>query len=296
MTEDGSPTTRTKLICLLAAGVTSGLVVTMHCAHADPHLPALNSYAQPPFVPVSGDRTDGLAKTFVELVNKTMDGQPAFLLENMPRRRLDLVLNGHNFSGIALFLAPEFLVESAQHGGAWSEPVMVDENLIVSLRPLDISSLNDLHGLKFGGVAGHIYRLLGTLVENGQVQREDAPDHISNLRKLCLGRVDFVVISKSEFAGTTPHVSCPEAFRPTAFPEPQLIVRRVLVRIAKNEDAREVLDAVAKVACGRHWTEALAAYGLSTVGCRTAVARSNDAQPAKTRKSRPLSRPDEQRS
>jgi polar amino acid transport system substrate-binding protein len=260
-------------------------------ARADAALPALNSYGQPPFVPVRFDRSEGLAKTFVELVNKATSGQPWFDLENVPRRRLEQTLSGRDFSGVALFLAPEFLVASAQQGVVWSDPVMIDENLIVSVRPLNVSSLKELHGLRLGGIAGHIYRLLGPMVDEGKVLREDAPDHVSNLRKLCLGRVDFVVISRSELAGTTPHVPCVDAFRPTAFPEPQVIVRRVLVRMPNAESARAVLEAVAAVACGPQWSRALAHYGLSTVGCRSAVVTPAVTSPAKTKKGRAIARP-----
>lgn len=250
-------------------------------AHGAPPLPAMNSYGQPPFVPVDAGRTAGLAKTFVEIVNGALDGRTEFHLENLPRRRLEVTLGDRSFAGVALFLAPEFLAPAAQKGGAWSEPVMVDENLIVSVRPLTVASLDDLNGLKLGGIAGHIYRLLGPAIEDGRVHREDAPDHISNLRKLCFGRVDFVIISRSELAGTRPYVPCPQPFKPTAFPEPQVIVRRVLVRMPRDDGARDVLNAVARVACGPQWIQALAQYGLSTVGCRNTLAKSGDPPPAK---------------
>lgn len=266
-----------------ATAFAAGLVLAMAAplAGAEPSLPAMNSYGQPPFVPVVPGRAAGLAKTFVDLVNEALDGRRELHLDNLPRRRLEAMLGDRSFAGVALFLAPEFLAPAAQKGGAWSEPVMVDENLIVSMRPLNLASLDDLNGLRLGGIAGHIYRLLGPAIEEGRVQREDAPDHISNLRKLCFGRVDFVVISRSELAGTRPYVSCPQPFKPNAFPEPQVIVRRVLVRMPRDDGAREVLDAVTTVACGQQWIQVLAQYGLSTVGCRNTLAKSAAPPPAK---------------
>ncbi|WP_056877536.1 hypothetical protein [Pelomonas sp. Root1444] len=255
-------------------------------AWAEPSLPAMNSYGQPPFVPIGTERTAGLARTFVELLNQALDGRKKLHLDNVPRRRLELALSDRAFSGVALFLAPEFLVPAAQQLGTWSEPVMVDENLIVSVRPLNVSSLDNLNGLKLGGIAGHVYRLLGPAIADGKVFREDAQDHISNLGKLCLGRVDFVVISKSELAGTRPHVSCPVSFRSTSFPEPQVVVRRVLVQMLNDDSSKEVLDAVAAVACSQPWIQALAQYGLSTVGCRN-TERPPDPSPEKGRKGRP---------
>lgn len=289
MTRDGQPTAMSQPTTrALALGV--ALCAALPPAFGEAALPALNSYGQPPFVPASTERAAGLAKTFVELLNQAIEGSPEFQLDNVPRRRLELNLGSRAFAGVALFLAPDFLPPALQLEAVWSDPVMVDENLMVSLRPLKLSALEDLQGLTLGGVSGHIYRAMEGLIDGGKLRREDAPDHISNLRKLCLGRVDFVIISRSELAGTRPHVACPEALRPFAFPEPQVIVRRVLVRMPREDSAREVLDAVAAVSCGPQWIQALAQYGLSTVGCRSTVARSGDAAAAKSRASRPASR------
>jgi polar amino acid transport system substrate-binding protein len=228
-------------------------------------LPALNSYAQPPFARPEGG---GLAATFVTLLNEEVTpGGARATLETIPRRRLEAVLGDPAFQGMALFLTPEFLPRSFSKPLQWSAPVMVDENLIVSVRPLALTSLDELSGLRFGAVAGHVYRLVGPLVDAGRVKRDDALDHVANLRKLCLGRVDFVVISRSELAGTVPLVQCPVPLRPMAFPEPQVIVRRVAVRMADAADAQSVLEALARVACSDRWLGALAKLGLSSAGC-----------------------------
>jgi polar amino acid transport system substrate-binding protein len=119
---------------------------------------------------------------------------------------------------------------------------MVDENVIVSVRPSKVASLEDLHGLRFGGIAGHLYRMLSPHVEAGRITREDAIDHIANLKKLYLGRVDFIVISRSELAGTRPLVRCPQPFNAAAFSVPQIVIRRVLVR-SPDESGTETLIA-----------------------------------------------------
>ena len=253
-------------------------------AHADTTLPAVNSYGQPPFVQPA-ERANGLAALFVGLVNEGLAPRLQLQLENLPRRRLELEVANRGFSGVALFLAPEFLAAPVQQGGAWSVPVMVDENLLVSMRPLKLSSLDDLRGLRLGGIAGHIYRTLGPLIDDGRMEREDAVDHIANLKKLCLGRVDVIVISRSELAGTESLARCAQSFKPVAFPEPQVIVRRVLVRMPDREGTQILLEAVADVACGERWGAALAAYRLSTVGCwhKSAGRAGDTAPPVKAR-------------
>ena len=51
-------------------------------------------------------------------------------------------------------------------------------------------------------------------------------------------------------------------------------------------ESQEVLKAVASVACGPQWLQALAQYGLSTVGCRNTLARSTEPSAAKGKKGR----------
>ena len=240
-------------------------------AQAAASLPALNSYAQPPFT-LPGDRAGGLAARFVAELNQELASAPqaapqAFHVEAQPRRRLDMSLEGADFAGLALFLAPEFMADTTARRGEWSVPLMVDENLLVSTRRLPAPPLEALEGLRFGAITGHIYRMLGPLVEAGRIERADALDHVANLRKLCLDRVDFAVISRSELAGTAPLVACERPLLFVPFPQPQVIVRRVLVRMPDAPATQAVLGAIARVACGERWRAALARYGLSTVGC-----------------------------
>jgi polar amino acid transport system substrate-binding protein len=254
------------------AGATA-LAAALACPapHAQPQavLPAVNSYALPPYVLAGGEPGGGLAEVFVEQLNGEIRAGPRFSLANLPRRRLESQLNDPAFAGAALFLTPQFLRNATPSQARWSAPVMTDENLIVSIRPMRLSSLDGLQGLRFGGIAGHVYRALAPLIEDGRIARDDAGDHVANLKKLCLGRVDFVVISRSELAGTAPLAPCGQAFRPVSFPEPQVILRQVLVRTANDQETGEVLDAVARVACSERWRSALAAYGLARAGCAT---------------------------
>ena len=252
---------------------TCSFVVAM-AAHAQPSPaqdatahPALNSYGQPPFAALPAGRTTGLARTFVDQLNKESGPRQRFELQTLPRRRLEVALDDARFAGVALFLAPEFLQNASHRDGHWSVPVMIDENLLVSVRPLTVDALDALSGKRFGGIAGHVYRVLSPLIDAGRIERSDAADHLANLGKLCLGRVDFVVISRSEFAGNAPLVPCSTSFKPKPFPEPQVIVRRVLVRMPGGQDSQRVLDAVGRVVCGEQWLSALAAYGLTTAGC-----------------------------
>lgn len=261
---------------LCACAALAALWATPAAAETAHPLPALNSYGQPPFTPATPGGA-GLAARFLAQLNEELADGPAFHLEPQPRRRLELTLETPGFRGLALFLAPEFLPAGlARPGDAWSAPVMVDENLLVSARPLAVPTLDALDGLRLGAIAGHVHRLLEPRIEASKLAREDAPDHVANLRKLCLDRVDVVVISRSELAGTTPLAECARAFHFTPFPQPQVILRRVLVRLPAAPARQTVVEAVARVACSERWRSALATYGLSTVGCGSAAPRRAD--------------------
>ena len=228
----------------------------------------LNSYSQPPFVQTGDAAESGLAPTFVRLLREASKLPVPVTLETVPRKRLELRLEGPRFQGLALFLAPEFLSEEARTG-KWSVPLLVDENVLVSLRPLQISSPEDLSGMRLGAIAGHIYRVLGPHIEAHRIKREDAPDHVSNLKKLCLGRVDFVVMSRSELAGSSELAGCPQPFKWRSFPDPQVIVRRVVIRVPDERATERLLAATEAVACSAAWQAALQRYQLSTVGCHS---------------------------
>lgn len=248
----------------LCAGLMS-LGMASSDASAQTAFSALNSYAQPPFVATSASEV-GLAGLFTKLLNDELGSAAKFNLEVVPRKRLDLLLADAGFTGVALFLAPEFM-STQRRDFSWSVPIMIDENLIVSARRLQLTSLSDLDGLRMGAISGHVYRVLGPRIAEQRIEREDAPDHVSNLKKLCLGRVDFAVMSRSEFNGSIELARCQLVLQPTSFPEPQLIVRRVLVRLP-DAQGPQVLDAVRAVGCSDAWRTALRRYGLSTVGCR----------------------------
>lgn len=242
----------------------------------------LNSYSQPPFVQADDAMETGLAPTFVRLLREASRLPVPLTLETVPRKRLEMRLEGPRFEGLALFLAPEFLSKEAK-AGRWSVPLLVDENVLVSLRPFRMASPEDLAGMRFGAIAGHIYRVLAPYVEAQKIKREDAPDHISNLKKLCLGRVDFVVMSRSELAGSSELAGCAQPFRWRSFPEPQVIVRRVVVRVSDERVTDHLLAATEAVACSQAWQSALRRYQLSTVGCGTTSGRAGAFADAKRR-------------
>lgn len=264
----GTPLSAVRVVaCSLVCLVCSTVVATPSLAQTNRTLTALSSYAQPPFSYGNSPGRRGLSELLIQLVQSRIGEGPNIQLQTVPRRRMEVMLGEPGFNGVALFLAPEFLTAAASSGARWSAPVMVDENVVVSTVPRTFASPSDFAGLRLGGISGHIYPVFGPHVEAGRIHREDAPDHISNLKKLCLGRVDFLVMSRSEFSASAMLATCGRPYLSQAFPDPQVIIRRVLVRSPDDAQATRLLDAIEQVACSEAWTSAIATYGLGTVGC-----------------------------
>lgn len=225
---------------------------------------ALNSYLQPPFV-VTG--APGVADRFVALLNQQLPAELQHPLENVPRRRLtEAFLSRSDFRGVALFLSPSFVAPEINRRAHWSRPILADENVLVTHDMPAPKTWSDLHGRTLGGVLGHIYRPLSPLIEHGDLKREDAADHVSNLGRLCLGRVDFIVMSRSEYQSAVMPATCAPHLAAVPMPEPDTFVRKVLI-IGPEAYVASMLRAVDQVACGAAWQSEIAAKKLHAAPC-----------------------------
>lgn len=225
---------------------------------------ALNSYLQPPFVM---EGAPGVADRFVALLNQQLPAELQHPLENVPRRRLtEAYLSRADFRGVALFLSPNFVAPEINRRAHWSRPILLDENVLVTHDMPAPKAWADLHGRTLGGVLGHIYRPLAPLIEHGDLKREDAADHVSNLGRLCLGRVDFIVMSRSEYQSAEMPATCAAGIAAVPMPEPDTFVRKVLVMGPEGYVA-SVLHAVDQVACGAAWQSEIAARKLHAAPC-----------------------------
>lgn len=226
---------------------------------------ALNSYLQPPFVMAAG--APGVADAFVTLLNQQLPPELQHTLENVPRRRLtEAYLSRSDFRGVALFLSPNFIAPEINQRVHWSRPVLFDENVLVTRNMPAPRVWADLRGRTLGGILGHIYKPLTPLLERGDLRREDAADHVSNLGRLCLGRVDFIVMSRSEYQSAEMPGTCAASLLAVPMPEPDTFLRKVLITGPEGYVAN-VMRAVDHVACGAAWQSEALAKKLHTVPC-----------------------------
>ena len=230
---------------------------------------ALNSYLQPPFVMAAG--APGVAAAFVTLLNQQLSPELQHTLENVPRRRLtEAYLSRSDFRGVALFLSPNFIAPEISQRVHWSRPVLFDENVLVTRNMPAPKVWADLRGRTLGGILGHIYKPLTPLLERGDLRREDAADHISNMGRLCLGRVDFIVMSRSEYQSAEIPGACASSLSPVPMPEPDTFLRKVLIT-GPEAYVASVTRAVDHVVCSAAWQSEALAKRLHAAPCQDAT-------------------------
>lgn len=112
-------------------------------------------------------------------------------LEQMARRRLAEKLESGE-GDLVCASSPEWLPGNV----AWSVPFMSSDDVVVTRKDVQaVKSVDDLLGHTLGTIAGFAYPELEKRLSPGFV-RDDAPNMISNLRKLSMGRVVHAVVNQ----------------------------------------------------------------------------------------------------
>lgn len=252
------PTLLLALCCAIAA------------AHAGPTVKAYNSYGGAPYL--EGRR--GLAPELVAYVNRKLEGRYTLHMVTLPRSKLNqLMRDPGGFEGVALFLSPIFLDDAAQKHFHWSPAFLQDSNVIISRleNPLRYDGAASLVGWRFAGVAGNRYPGIDEYVGKG-IPRRDAPNALSNLRKLVRGQADFTVMPLSSFRYLRRQMDQEK------LPVGQLHVgdkpfnqfgRHFVLASGDSELARELDRIAAAMPCDREWRRIAQRYHFTlATDCR----------------------------
>ncbi|WP_028453157.1 ABC transporter substrate-binding protein [Chitinilyticum aquatile] len=155
-------------------------------------------YDYPPFVIPDGE---GLNQRLAERMSALSQGRYAFVLQMLPRKRLDQLLATPGWQGVVPWVNPQWFDDVRQQRFLWSAALLHDEDLLLS-RPelaLEWRGPESLQGLRLGGILGHRYVDVDALVGRGLILREDVPTLEANVRKLMAGRVDAIFVSRSGY-------------------------------------------------------------------------------------------------
>ena len=164
-------------------------------------LPVLSYYDYPPFSTGPGH---GLTQSLLALLQERAGPLlPPLHEELLPRRRIAALVVRSDWKGLVPWVSPAWFQDPDRRRFLWTEPLMQDEDLVVSLKshPVDYQGPASLKGLTLGGVFGHVYPETEALVKAGELQRLDSFSQEASLRMLLMGRVNVAFISRSGVVG-----------------------------------------------------------------------------------------------
>lgn len=222
-------------------------------------------WAYQPSPPFASGQNPGLSEALVQLLNEhpTIQDRYDFQLTQLPRKRLDARLEDKE-PGILLWATPEFFPERLTAGASWTRPLLCDIQDFVSHndKPVDYDGPKSLHGLRLGGVVGHLYRALEGDIDKGLIQREDVHNDLQNLNKLLNQRIDVALMPRSsrlffsltEVPDAPLHVS----------PRPLYVFDRHVLMTASlpAETTQFVHQLIADLPHSARWQTLLRRYGL----------------------------------
>lgn len=165
----------------------------LHADEAPLHVLLDDSIEMPQARFRNGQAVDGLQVHLALELGRRL-GRPV-RFHPVPRRRIAQLLNeGHEADLICNYL-PGWLPAPLQ----WSRSYLDDADLLVTAtrRPAP-TQLQDVAGQRIGTVSGFFYPETEAVLGAGFV-RDDAPNLVTNLRKLASGRVDHAIVGRVTF-------------------------------------------------------------------------------------------------
>lgn len=141
----------------------------------------------------AGRPVDGLQYLLAMELGQRLGRTVRFRL--VPRRRIAQLLGEGQEADLICNYIPGWLPGPLQ----WSRPYLDDADMLVtaSRRPAP-AQLQDVAGQRIGTVSGFLYPETETALSSGFV-RDDAPNLITNLRKLASGRIDHAIVGRVTF-------------------------------------------------------------------------------------------------
>ena len=183
----GCPTRRNLLLMALASACTA------RADEAPLHVLVDGSIEMPQVQFKDGQPVDGLQYHLALELGQRLGRRVRFRL--VPRRRVAQLLDQGREADLICNYMPGWLPGPLH----WSRPYLDDADMLVTAtrRPAP-AQLQDVAGQRIGTVSGFLYPESETALGAGFV-RDDAPNLVTNLRKLASGRIDHAIVGRVTF-------------------------------------------------------------------------------------------------
>jgi polar amino acid transport system substrate-binding protein len=157
-------------------------------------------YTNATVAPLVVDSKSGLYPELVAYLNQLKLDGIDFVLETMPRKRLQAELENGTLDGIVIGMAPQWVGDAEREKYLWTEPFAHDAFVLVSRdnNPFFFGQ-PAAGGARIGVTLGYVYPGVDEWIAQNGFVRDNAATEERNLDKLLLGRVDMAVVTDSVF-------------------------------------------------------------------------------------------------
>jgi polar amino acid transport system substrate-binding protein len=229
-------------------------------------VPLVTYYDQAPFY--SPQSATDLTRQLADLLTSRSGGRYRFVATVLPKKRVENMAQFDDWQGLVAWLHPRFVNDEEQHRFFWTEPLLLEEDLVISRAeaPVEYAGPASLRGKVLGTVLNHRYADVEDMFARHELRRSDAASLETNVRKLLLGRVDVVFVSYSSLPGLRERIPKLDRMLYIA-PQPRNHFTRhiLLTRGLPPELVRFVQETVAKFGHDPEWQAIVARDHLESL-------------------------------
>jgi polar amino acid transport system substrate-binding protein len=151
------------------------------------------------FPPLVVDAKIGLYPETVAYLNQLKLEGFDFVMETLPRKRLQILVENGTLDGIVIGMMPQWMGDPNRVKYLWTDPFATDSFVMASttLNPVFYNRIDERSGVRIGVTLGYVYPGIDEWVARHGLTRDEAPTEERNLDKLMLGRVDAVIVAES---------------------------------------------------------------------------------------------------
>ncbi|SPH19290.1 hypothetical protein ASD8599_00014 [Ascidiaceihabitans donghaensis] len=151
----------------------------------------------PPFV-IDVDTQSGLSYDFARELTVRSDGQHDFVVEVLPRARLNRQM-ADGAEGIVFWANPVWFGDKEETKYLWSSKITSDSSVVMSRvdDPIEYTGPQSLLGMELVGIEGHRYIGVDELVQEGLMTRKDLHAESSAVQFISTGRGRVAILARS---------------------------------------------------------------------------------------------------
>ncbi len=169
-------------------------LLPLSISSAEEKVPLVTYHNAPPFI-VDEKAEIGLTYDLARWLTARADGIYHFVVETMPRKRLDAML-GKPRAVVVPWVNPKWFEKVWISNQYWSQPYLNDSNAILSQsgKPFEYSGPKSVVGKTIAGLHGGRWIGLDGLVEQGKINRLDAQSYLQAIKMVLAGRADLAMV------------------------------------------------------------------------------------------------------